>query len=146
MKNSLSLSEFRSKHGITQVQLAEMLEITPEYVSMIENGKKNASQKILNKLGLLDGSKVTVTSNIRDMIMRGMGATGTNAHELAELMKVSAAEVQAALEGKSQNQTFSQAYEMHVQPIIDMRKKGVCPNCSKEIDRLNKIIDKLIQK
>lgn len=146
MKNSLSLSEFRSKHGVTQVQLAEMLEITPEYVSMIENGKKTASQKILNKLGLLDSAKVTVTSNIRDMIMKGMGATGTNAHELSELMKVTAAEIQAALEGKPQNQAFSQAYETHVQPIIDMRKKGVCPNCSKEIDRLNKIIDKLIQK
>lgn len=146
MKNSLSLSEFRSKHGVTQVQLAEMLEITPEYVSMIENGKKTASQKILNKLGLLDGAKVTVTSDIRDMIQKGMGATGTNAHELAELMKVSSAEVQAALDGTPQNQAFSQAYETHVQPIIDMRKKGVCPNCVKEIDRLNKIIDKLIQK
>lgn len=149
MKNSLSLSEFRSKHGITQVQLAEMLEITPEYVSMIENGKKTASQKILNKLGCFDGSKVTVRSNIRDMVMRGIGATGKNAHELADLMGRPAAEVQAALEGKDQSQAFTDAFDKKVQPIIEARKTNTCPDCAKhvtEINRLNKIIDKLILK
>ena len=146
MKNSLSLSEFRIKNGLTQVQLAEMLDITAEYVSMIENGKKTASQKLLNKLGLLDGSKIKITSTIRDKIQRGMGATGKTAHELATLMGVSPGEVQAALEGKDQNMAFADAFEQHVQPIIDMRKKGVCPNCVKEIERLNKIIDKLVSK
>jgi predicted transcriptional regulator len=89
---------------------------------------------------------ISNTSDIRDMIIRGMGATGKNAHDLAELMGVSPGEVQSALKGDSQNLAFTHAFEQHVQPIIDMRKKGVCPNCVKEIDRLNKIIDKLIQK
>jgi len=53
---SLNLLSFRSEHGITQVQLAEMLDITAEYVSMIENGKKPLSKKLLKKFGLLESS------------------------------------------------------------------------------------------
>lgn len=33
--------------------MADMLDITPEYVSMIENNKKKTSAKLLNKLGLI---------------------------------------------------------------------------------------------
>lgn len=53
MQNSLTLLDARKRLGLTQTQLANLLEITAEYVSMIENGKKTASQKILNKLNLL---------------------------------------------------------------------------------------------
>lgn len=93
-----------------------------------------------------EGVAIPIHSDIRDMVIKGMGASGTTAHELAELMKVKPSEVQAALDGKDQSHAFSQAFETHVQPIIDMRKAGVCPNCSKEIERLNKIIDKLVSK
>ena len=50
MQKSLSLLETRHKLGFTQAQLAEILGITAEYISMIENGRKNPSRKILNKL------------------------------------------------------------------------------------------------
>lgn len=50
MKESLSLSEYRRTHELTQIQLAAMLEVTPEYISMIEHGKKTPSKKLLNKL------------------------------------------------------------------------------------------------
>ena len=50
MKKSLSLPEYRRAHELTQIQLAAMLEVTPEYISMIENGKKTPSKKLLNKL------------------------------------------------------------------------------------------------
>ena len=33
--------------------MAEMLDVTAEYVSMIEHGKKDPSKKLLNKLGVL---------------------------------------------------------------------------------------------
>lgn len=48
----IRLSE-RKQLGLTQVQLAELLVITPEYLSMIENGKKNPSKKILHRFGEL---------------------------------------------------------------------------------------------
>ena len=53
---SFNLLSFRSEHDLTQVQLAEMLDITAEYVSMIENGKKPLSKKLLKKFGLLESS------------------------------------------------------------------------------------------
>ena len=53
MQNSLSLLEVRQSLNLTQVQMADMLDITPEYVSMIENNKKKTSAKLLNKLGLI---------------------------------------------------------------------------------------------
>lgn len=53
MQKSLSLLEARRSLNLTQVQIAEMLDITAEYVSMIERGKKKPSKKLLNKLWLL---------------------------------------------------------------------------------------------
>jgi len=146
------------RKGMTQKEFANKIGVPLNtYTAWLRGERLPSFEAITNICTVLDvkadwlltgkeGTMIPNTSEIRDMIIRGMGATGLNAHELAELMKVSAAEVQAALDGKPQNQAFSQAYETHVQPIIDMRTKGVCPNCMKEIDRLNKIIDKLIQK
>lgn len=53
MQKSLSLLEARKTLSLTQVQMAEMLDVTAEYVSMIEHGKKDPSRKLLNKLGAL---------------------------------------------------------------------------------------------
>lgn len=53
MQKSLSLLEARRYLNLTQVQIAEMLDITAEYVSMIEKEKKTPSKKLLNKLGFL---------------------------------------------------------------------------------------------
>ena len=117
----------------------------PQYDNLrviAKHGKRSVEWLLTGK----EGVSIPIHSDIRDKIIKGMGATGKNAHELATLLGVSPGEVQAALDGSDQSQAFSQAFETHVQPIIDMRKKGVCPNCTKEIDRLNKIIDKLIQK
>ena len=50
MQKSLSLLGTRQKLGLTQARIADLLGITPEYVSMIEHGKKIPSRKILNKL------------------------------------------------------------------------------------------------
>lgn len=62
MQNSLSLLDIRQSLNLTQVQIADMLDITAEYVSMIENNKKTASKKVLNKLeSLLAQSQKSLT-------------------------------------------------------------------------------------
>lgn len=53
MQKSLSLLDARRSLNLTQVQMAEMLDVTAEYISMIERGKKEPSKKLLNKFGLL---------------------------------------------------------------------------------------------
>ena len=50
MKTFLSISVLRAHLGISQRELAAKLEITPEYLSMIENGKKNPSRKLLERI------------------------------------------------------------------------------------------------
>ena len=50
MKKSLNLSDLRGKLGLTQTGLATLLDVTSEYVSMMETGKKPLSKKILKKL------------------------------------------------------------------------------------------------
>ena len=50
MQKSLNMLSARQELGLTQAQLADLLGITPEYVSMIEHGKKTPSRNILNKL------------------------------------------------------------------------------------------------
>jgi len=74
MQKSLSLLSTRQSLGLTQVQIAEKLDVTPEYISMIEHGKKTPSKKLLNKLGLLlnkvdyplDAPKTTSISCVRE--------------------------------------------------------------------------------
>jgi transcriptional regulator with XRE-family HTH domain len=146
------------RKGMTQKEFANKIGVPLNtYTAWLRGERLPSFEAIINICTVLDvksdwlltgkeGSSIPITSTLRDKIQRGLGATGKNSHELATLLGVSPGEVQAALDGTDQSQAFSQAFETHVQPIIDMRKKGVCPNCTKEIDRLNKIIDKLIQK
>lgn len=56
---SFSLREGRVKSGLTQVQLAKLLEITPEYLSMLERGTKPVSKKIAEKFSMVCETKTT---------------------------------------------------------------------------------------
>lgn len=46
------ISEYRKKQGLTQEKLAEMLEITPQYLSLLETGKREANLKMLVKISI----------------------------------------------------------------------------------------------
>ena len=39
----------RIKHNLSSISVANTLDITPTYLSLIESGKKNPSTKVLNK-------------------------------------------------------------------------------------------------
>jgi transcriptional regulator with XRE-family HTH domain len=43
----------RTVAGYTAEQAAELLSITPEYLSMLENGKRQPSPRILNRISTL---------------------------------------------------------------------------------------------
>lgn len=42
----------RMKQGITQAELAEMLDVHEKYISRVETGKQNVTIKTLNKLAI----------------------------------------------------------------------------------------------
>lgn len=48
-----SLKERREKNGLTQKQVAEQLKINKNYLSMLENGTRNPSDKMKEKLSNL---------------------------------------------------------------------------------------------
>ncbi len=51
--NHNALLDARTKAGMTQTVAAEFLKITPEYLSMIENGKKQPSHQLIARLANL---------------------------------------------------------------------------------------------
>ena len=52
MKN-MTLKELRLKNGYTQEQVAKITETTVTYISLLENGHKNPSDKMKEKLAEL---------------------------------------------------------------------------------------------
>lgn len=56
MQKKFNIREERLKLGLTQEVLAKSLEITPEYLSMLENGKKPISEKVLKKFNAAYGN------------------------------------------------------------------------------------------
>ena len=61
MSGKVYLRQTRDELGMTQEQLAECLDVTPEYISMIENGRKPLSKKLRVKLAKLVGGKLPQT-------------------------------------------------------------------------------------
>lgn len=60
----VKLRNARRKRGLTQSELAQLVGVTTNYISLIEKGKKNPSTKTLKKLALaLD---VPVSSFLED--------------------------------------------------------------------------------
>lgn len=53
MKNNLDIAEIRSNLGLTQAELAELLNVDRKYVSMIETGSRPLSNKLAKKLDKL---------------------------------------------------------------------------------------------
>ncbi len=53
MEEKFNFRQKRLKLGLTQVELAKELSVTAEYLSMIENGKKELSLKLKSKFMLL---------------------------------------------------------------------------------------------
>jgi transcriptional regulator with XRE-family HTH domain len=45
-----SLKEIREEKGLTQIEASKKLEITKDYLSLLENSKRQPSIKMINKL------------------------------------------------------------------------------------------------
>lgn len=58
----LSLSEFRHRLGMTQQELANHLNVSRNYIALVENGKKPFSNKLKNKLSLVNTDKTIKTN------------------------------------------------------------------------------------
>ena len=54
-----TIKELREKRQLTQCEVAKLLGITKEYVSMLERGKRNPSDKLKEDMAKL--YKVTIT-------------------------------------------------------------------------------------
>ena len=50
MSEKILVTEIRRRHGLTQSKMAQILDITPEYLSMIETGRKPLSKKLEKKV------------------------------------------------------------------------------------------------
>lgn len=48
-----TLKEFRKEKGLTQEQASKVLSITKEYLSMLENGDRNPSDRLKEKMAKL---------------------------------------------------------------------------------------------
>ncbi len=48
-----SLKKLREKRGLTQKQVAELLNVNKNYISMLENGTRNPSDKMKEKLSVV---------------------------------------------------------------------------------------------
>lgn len=55
----MTLAELRNKKKLTQEQAAKMLEINKKYLSMLENGNKNPSDKLKLKMSKIYGVSAT---------------------------------------------------------------------------------------
>lgn len=49
MKTNFDLTKMREKLGLTQESLAEQMGLSREYISMLENGRREVSEKFVNK-------------------------------------------------------------------------------------------------
>lgn len=58
MKNK-TLQELRTSKGLTQEQTSKLLEITKEYLSMIENATRNPSDSLKEKMAKLYDCSIT---------------------------------------------------------------------------------------
>lgn len=50
---SKNLKDLRRSKGLTQKQVSEKIDVTPEYMYMLENGKRNPSDTLKKKLSNL---------------------------------------------------------------------------------------------
>lgn len=51
--------KYRKMHNLTQQQLADLVEVTPSYIGLIENGKTSTSFQIIEMLTQALGVKVS---------------------------------------------------------------------------------------
>ncbi len=58
MKN-LNIKQLRKKAGYTQKQVAEQTKTSINYISMLENGQRNPSDKMKSKLAELYNCQIT---------------------------------------------------------------------------------------
>jgi len=49
----MNLKEIRKKNGLSQLEASKNLNITSDYLSMLENGKRTCSIKLVNSLAKL---------------------------------------------------------------------------------------------
>lgn len=56
--NKNNLKEYRKKKGITQIELANILEITNDYLSSIERGKSTPGFKLAKKIADYFGTTI----------------------------------------------------------------------------------------
>ena len=61
------IAEFRERHGIKQRELAERVDLSPTFLSEIENGKRNVSSDTLLRLANVLGASL-------DFLLRGIEA------------------------------------------------------------------------
>ena len=55
----MTLQEMRQKKGLTQEQASKILDISSDYLSMLENNIRNPSDKLKKKMAKLYGVSVT---------------------------------------------------------------------------------------
>jgi len=55
----ISLPEFRKHYGLTQEELARLLNVSRNYIAMVENGRKPLSSKLKDKLSLVNTEKLS---------------------------------------------------------------------------------------
>ena len=55
----MTLQEMRQKKGLTQEQASKILDISSDYLSMLENKIRNPSDKLKKKMAKLYGVSVT---------------------------------------------------------------------------------------
>jgi transcriptional regulator with XRE-family HTH domain len=61
-----SLLEVRRRLGLKQRELADIIGVDPNYISMIESGKKPFSKKLVKKLELLESSNKAHQENMSE--------------------------------------------------------------------------------
>ena len=54
-----TIKQLREKKGLTQEQVAKLIDKTVTFVSLLENGKRNASDETKRKLAKVYGCEVT---------------------------------------------------------------------------------------
>ena len=54
-----SLKKLREKKGLTQEQVAKFTDTTVTFISLLENGKRNAGDEMKKKLAKLYGCEIT---------------------------------------------------------------------------------------
>ena len=129
------IASLMEEKGISSKKLAEIAGVVPSSVTKWSNGasiRNEALQQIAIAFGkttdyLLtgrEGASIQLSYGMREKLYEAKGATGLNAHQLAERMGVPAKEVEAAFKGEPHTLAFSEAFEKTLQPVIEERRKG----------------------